>query len=167
MSFVIAMLIVLCVICGSLLFGLVLLAPNPNITHRKKNISAGCCFIVFILGIVILATMFNAPTETIKTEYDACIIEKMTNNTVEYIKHDDKKFIYFNDDYTYRVEQANDNYSNVIVEETSYYIKHWLYDLEYTKMSYVVYLDKEAWDKYQYNGVVIDNTQEVSNEAFD
>ena len=161
------MLIVLCVICGSLLFGFVLLAPNPNITHRKKNISAACCFIVVILGIVVLATMFNAPTETIKTEYDSYSIKKMTNNTVEYIKHDEKQIIYFNDDYTYRIEQANDNYSNVIVEEKVYYIKHWLCDLNCTKMSYVAYLDKEAWDKYQYDGVIIDNAQEVSNEVID
>ena len=105
-------------------------------------------------------TMLNSPVDIVNVEDNAYNIEKMTSNTVRYIKNDEEVFIYFNDDYTYSVEQATDKYSNVIVEEKTHYVRHWWWELDYAPVKYVVYLDDDAWEKYQYDGIVIDNIQE-------
>ena len=160
MSFVIAMAIMMFLMFGGFAFGALAFVPHWYKTNRSKGIHLICCFVVFAVGVVMFVTMLNSPVDTVNIEYDSYNIEKMTSNTVRYIKNDEEVFIYFNDDYTYSVEKATDNYSNVIVEEKTNYVRHWWWDLNYSPIKYIVYLDDEAWEKYQYDGTVIDNIQE-------
>lgn len=162
-SFVIAMAIMMFLMFGGFAFGALAFAPHWYKTNRAKGIHLICCFIVFAIGATMFVTMLNSPVDTVNVEYDSYNIEKMTSNTVRYIKNDEEVFIYFNDDYTYSVEQATDKYSNVIVEERTHYVRHWWWDLNYSPIQYIVYLDEEAWAKYQYDGTVIDNIQEENS----
>ena len=159
-SFVIAIAIMFVCMIGGPIFGILVFSPGWYKTKRAKIIHASCCTIVFLVGIVMFVTMFNSPVETVSVESNSYNIEKMTSNTVRYVKNDEDTFIYLNDDYTYSVEKATDIYSNVIVEEKTNYVRHWWWDLDYSPIKYIVYLDDEAWEKYQYDGTVIDNIQE-------
>lgn len=160
MNFAIAIAIMFFLMVGGGMFTILAFAPNWYKTRRAKIIHCSCCMVVFIIGVIMFVTMLNSPVETVETKYDTYNIEKMTRGSVTYTKNDESTFIYFNDDYTYSVEKANDQYENVVVEERTYYIRHWWWDLDYTPVKYVVYLDDEAWNKYETNGVIIDNTQE-------
>ena len=160
MSFVIAMAIMMFLMFGGFAFGALAFVPHWYKTNRAKGIHLICSFVVFAVGVVMFVTMINSPVDTVNVEYDSYNIEKMTSNTVRYIKNDEEVFIYFNDDYTYSVEKATDTYSNVVVEEKTNCVRHWWWDLNYSPIKYIVYLDDEAWEKYQYDGTVIDNIQE-------
>lgn len=159
-SFVIAIAVICGFMVGGFIFSIFAFAPNWYKTNRAKGIHFICCFVVFIIGVVMFITMFNAPVETVNVEFNSYNIEKMTSNTVRYIKNDQEVFIYFNDDYSYSIEKATDKYNNVVVEERTHYIRHWWWELNYTPVKYIVYLDDEAWSKYESNGVIIDNIQE-------
>ena len=163
MSFVIAIAIMMFLMFGGFAFGALAFAPHWYKTNRAKGIHLVCCFVVFAVGVVMFVTMLNSPVDTVNVEDNAYNIEKMTSNTVRYIKNDEEVFIYFNDDYTYSVEQATDQYENVVVEEKTHYVRHWWWELNYTPVKYIVYLDNDAWEKYQSNGVIIDNSLEVNS----
>ena len=160
MSFVIAIVVICGFMVGGFIFSIFAFAPNWYKTNRAKGIHFICCFVIFIIGVIMFVTMFNAPVETVNVEFNSYNIEKMTSNTVRYIKNDKEIFISFNDDYTYSVEKANDQYENVVVEEQINYVRHWWWDLDYTTIKYIVYVDGNAWEKYQYDGIVVDNIQE-------
>lgn len=160
MNFAIAIAIMFFLMVGGGMFTILAFAPNWYKTRRAKIIHCSCCMVVFIIGVIMFATMLNSPVETVETKYDTYNIEKMTRGSVTYTKNDESTFIYFNDDYTYSVEKANDQYENVVVEERTHYIRHWWWNLDYTPVKYIVYLDDDAWNKYESNGVIIDNTQE-------
>ena len=164
MSFIIAFAIMFVCMIGGPMFGILIFSPGWYKTKRAKIIHASCCMVVFLAGVVMFITMLSSPVETIGTEYNAYNIDKMTQTMVFYNKGtDEDTFIYFNDDYTYSIEKANDQYENVVVEEKTNYVRHWWWDLNYTPVKYTVYLDDEAWNKYQSNGVIIDNSAEVSS----
>lgn len=161
MSFVIAIAVMFGLMVGGFMFSILAFAPNWYKTNRAKGIHFICCFAVFIIGVIMFVTMFNSPVETVGTEYNSYDIEKMTRNMVTYNKDtDEDRFIYFNDDYTYSIEKSTEKYNNVVVEERTHYIRHWWWDLNYTPVKYIVYLDDDAWNKYESNGVIIDNTKE-------
>jgi hypothetical protein len=160
MNFAIAIAIMFFLMVGGGMFTILAFAPNWYKTRRAKIIHCSCCMVVFIIGVIMFVTMLNSPVKTVETKYDTYNIEKMTRGSVTYIKNDESTFIYLNDDYSYSVEKANDQYKNVVVEERTHYIRHWWWDLNYTPVKYIVYLDDEAWSKYESNGVIIDNIQE-------
>ena len=161
MSFVIAIAVMFGLMVGGFMFSILAFAPNWYKNNRAKGIHLICCFVVFIIGVIMFITMLNSPVETVGTEYNAYDIEKMTRGMVTYNKNtDEDTFIYLNDDYSYSVEKATETYNNVVVEERTHYIRHWWWDLNYTPVKYIVYLDDEAWNKYESNGIIIDNTQE-------
>ena len=160
MNFVIAIAIMFFLMVGGGMFTILAFAPNWYKTRRAKIIHCSCCMVVFIIGVIMFVTMFNSPVETVETKYDTYSIEKMTRGSVTYTKNDESTFIYFNDDYSYSVEKATEKYNNVVVEERTHYIRHWWWDLDYTPVKYIVYLDDEAGSKYESNGVIIDNIKE-------
>lgn len=161
MSLVIAIAVMFVCMVGGPMFGILIFSPGWYKTKRAKIIHASCCMVVFLAGIVMFVTMLNSPVETVSVESDSYNIEKMTRSMVTYNKNaDDDTFIYLNDDYSYSIEKATEKYNNVIVEERTHYIRHWWWDLDYTPVKYIVYLDDEAWNKYESNGIIIDNTQE-------
>ena len=160
MSFVIAIAVMFGLMVGGFMFSILAFAPNWYKTRRAKTIHCSCCMVVFIIGVIMFVTMFNSPVETVETKYDTYNIEKMTRGSVTYTKNDESTFIYFNDDYSYSIEKSTEKYNNVVVEERTHYIRHWWWDLNYTPVKYIVYLDDEAWSKYESNGVIIDNTTE-------
>ena len=161
MNFIIAIAIMFVCTIGGPMFGILIFSPGWYKTKRAKIIHASCCMVVFLVGLVMFITMLNSPVETIGTEYNAYDIEKMTRGMVSYNKDtDEDAFIYLNDDYTYSIEKANDQYENVVVEEKTNYVRHWWWNLDCTTIKYFVYLDDEAWEKYQSNGVIIDNSAE-------
>lgn len=161
MSFVIAIAIMFVCMIGGPIFGILIFSPGWYKTRRAKIIHASCCTVVFLTGIVMFVTMLSSPVETVGTEYNSYDIEKMTRGMVTYNKNtDEDTFIYFNDDYSYSIEKATDEYNNVVVEERTHYIRHWWWDLSYTPVKYIVYLDDDAWNTYESNGVIIDNTKE-------
>ena len=161
MNFIIAIAIMFVCMIGGPIFGILIFSPGWYKTKRAKIIHASCCMVVFLVGLVMFITMLNSPVETIGTEYNAYDIGKMTRGMVSYNKGaDEDTFIYFNDDYTYSVEKANGQYENVVVEEKTNYVRHWWWNLDCTTIKYFVYLDDDAWEKYQSNGVIIDNSAE-------
>ena len=161
MSLVIAIAVMFVCMVGGPMFGILVFSPGWYKTKRAKIIHASCCLVVFLAGIVMFVTMLNSPVETVSVESDSYNIEKMTRSMVNYNKNaDEDTFIYLNDDYSYSIEKATEKYNNVIVEERTHYIRHWWWDLDYTPVKYIVYLDDEAWNKYESNGIIIDNTQE-------
>lgn len=161
MSFVIAIAVMFGLMVGGLMFCILAFSPNWYKTIRAKVIHCFSCLFVCLAGIFMFITMLNSPVETIGTEYNAYDIEKMTRSMVFYNKDtDEDTFIYLNDDYSYSIEKATDKYNNVVVEEQTHYVRHWWWDLDYAPIKYFVYLDDDAWEKYQYDGIVIDNTQE-------
>jgi hypothetical protein len=161
MNFVVALAVMFGCMVGGPVFGILIFSPGWYRTKRAKVIHASCCTVVFLAGILMFITMLNSPVETIGTECNAYDIEKMTRSMVVYNKNtDEDTFIYFNDDCEYSIEKATDKYNNVVVEEQTHYVRHWWWDLNYTPVKYIVYLDDNAWEKYQYDGIVIDNTQE-------
>ncbi len=160
-SFIIAFAVMFACMIGGPMFGILIFSPGWYKTKRAKIIHASCCMVVFLAGIVMFVTMLNSPVETVGTEYNAYDIEKMTRGMVTYNKDaDEDTFIYLNDDYSYSIEKATEKYNNVIVEERTHYIRHWWWDLDYTPVKYIVYLDDDAWNTYESNGVIIDNTKE-------
>ena len=160
-SFIIAFAVMFACMIGGPIFGILVFSPGCYKTKRAKIIHAFCCFIVFAFGVVMFVTMLNSPVETVGTEYNAYDIEKMTRGMVTYNKNtDEDTFIYFNDDYSYSIEKATEKYNNVVVEERTHYIRHWWWDLNYAPVKYIVYLDDDAWNAYESNGVIIDNIQE-------
>jgi hypothetical protein len=161
MNLVIAIAVMFGLMVGGFWFSILAFAPNWYKTTRSKVIHCFSCLLVCLVGIVMFITMLNSPVETVGTEYQAYDIEKMTRSMVFYNKNtDEDTFIYLNDDYAYSIEKATDKYNNVVVEEQTHYIRHWWWELDYTPIKYVVYLDDDAWEKYQYDGIVIDNIQE-------
>lgn len=161
MNFIIAIAVMFVCMIGGPMFGILIFSPGWYKTKRAKIIHASCCAVVFLAGIVMFVTMFNSPVETVGTEYNAYEIQKMTRGMVTYNKDaDEDAFIYLNDDYTYSIEKATEKYNNVVVEERTHYIRHWWWNLDYAPIKYVVYLDDEAWNKYESNGVIIDNIKE-------
>ena len=162
-NFIIVFAVMFGLMVGGFMFSILAFSPNWYKTKRAKGIHLICCFVAFIIGVIMFVTMFNSPVETVNVESDSYNIEKMTSNTVRYIKNDEEVFIYFNGDYTYSIEKANDQYENVVVEEKTNYVRHWWRDLNYAHVKYIVYLDDEAWNKYQSNGVIIDNSAEVNS----
>ena len=162
MSLFIAIAVMFVCMFGGPMFGILIFSPGWYKTKRAKIVHASCCMVVFLAGIVMFVTMLNSPVETVSTEYNEYNeynIEKMTRSMVTYNKNNDEDaFIYLNDDYSYSIEKATEKYNNVIVEERIHYIRHWWWDLESWPVKYVIYLDDEAYERYNNHDVIIGNT---------
>ena len=130
-------------------------------TKKTRITNNVCCVLCAVLGLGLLISLLAAPSEVVHKDCTAYEIELMTDEFVQY-KVDDKINIMS----SYRVEKANETYSNVFVKEENHFMRHWLWDLEYKNTTYVVYLDEEAWVLYESNGesskgIIIDNSGAV------
>ena len=134
--------------------------PTFYKNYKRKWIHFFCCLALWVLGIVVIITMMKTPVESIKTEYNSYAIEKITTFSVTYISEDECYTIQFANNNNCTIEKATNEYENAVLKKSEHQVRHWLVDLNYTSVKYIIYLDEEAYARYKNNTVIYERKEE-------
>ena len=141
---------VLALICAA--GGTGLMACSISTLPKKANkIMIFVCLGILVIGIAGFISMSSAinKTEISKSEEMVYEISKVTTNDCVFENDNGTDTLISFAEHYVTVNEATEEYSNVVVKSTTYKNVDWIIDFETESSTFAVYLDSDVYNRYK------------------